>query len=187
MGLNQKPHLVLIDVQCGFLSPVWGKRNNPEAESTIAKLLESWRERHWPITHVQHLSTSSTSPLRPGQPGVEFMSFVKPRPGETIIQKSVNSAFIATELEGQLRRESAHTLVFAGFVTDHCVSTTVRMAANLGFAPVVISDATATFERELNGKLYDAQAVHEVALASLAGEFSDVMDFRRLSQDWLKD
>ena len=46
--------------------------------------------------------------------------------------KGVNSAFIGTQLEEILKESEVRTLVIAGLTTDHCVSTTTRMAANLG-------------------------------------------------------
>src|ERR1051325_4472950 len=110
--------LLIIDVQKGM--DVYAERfnrNNPALEQNIARLQAAWRKSGRPIIHVQHLSREPQSPLRPGQPGV---------------QKSVNSAFIGTSLEADLRRRGLTTLVLVGLQTNMCVSTTARMAGNLG-------------------------------------------------------
>lgn len=168
--------LLLIDVQAGFADPVWGKRNNPDAEQNMARLLERWRAGKRPVIHVKHDSTSPESPLRPGQPGNEIMAEVAPLPGEPCFAKTVNSAFIGTALEEHLRGSNIDTLVAAGFTTDHCVSTTVRMAANLGFDVMLAADATATFDRGgIDGRHYTAEEIHGIHLASLAGEFCEVV------------
>ena len=173
--MDQTTALLLIDVQVGLDDPVWGSRNNPEAEALLAQLLERWRRGGWPIFHVQHLSQRATSPLRPGQPGVELKPAVRPQPGEPVVQKRVNGAFIGTDLEARLRAGGILRLVVGGLTTDHCVSTTVRMAANLGFETIVLSDATATFGRTgPDGRKWSAQEMHDAALASLHGEFATV-------------
>ncbi len=167
--------LIPIDIQTGFRDAYWGTRNNPDAEKSMEEFFTFWRARDWPIFHVQHLSTLPHSPLRPGQAGAEFMDFARPRPGELVFQKSVNSAFIGTQLEDSLRQKGIRKIVAMGFTTDHCVSTTTRMAANLGFEVHLSQDALATFNRvDHLGRKFDAETIHQTALASLHGEFATV-------------
>lgn len=170
--------LLIVDVQKGM--DVYAEqynRNNPALEANIARLQQAWRKTGRPIIHVQHLSTEPKSPLRPGQPGVEIKDEVRPLPGEPVVQKSVSSAFIGTTLEADLRRRGLTTLIVVGMQTNMCVSTTARMAGNLGFTTYVVSDATATFDSTgPDGKRYGSELVHNVALADLHGEFSTVVD-----------
>ena len=175
MSLPAEPVLLLIDVQKGFDDPNWGVRNNPDCEANIGKLLDAWRQAKLPVWHVQHLSTDERSPLAPSKPGCEIKDFAKPLNGEPLIQKNVNSAFIGTSLEKDLREKNLHTLVLVGLTTNHCVSTTARMAGNLGFQTYVVADATATFDRMgPDGMIYSAEQVHKISLASLHHEFATV-------------
>jgi nicotinamidase-related amidase len=94
-----------------------------------------------------------------------------------VIEKRVNSAFIGTSLEADLRGAGCRGLVILGLTTNHCVSTTARMASNLGFATWVASDATAAFDRVgPDGVAYPAEQVHAMALSDLHGEFATVVD-----------
>jgi nicotinamidase-related amidase len=174
--LRSNAALIIIDVQKGFDDPRWGRRNNPEAEANIARLLEAWRRSGRPVFHVQHSSRLRDSPLSPKAAGHVIKESVAPRRGEPVIKKSVNSAFIGTGLEKRLRRRGIRTVVVTGLTTDHCVATTARMAGNLGFETYVVSDATATFDREgADGKRYSAKEVHAVNLASLNQEFAKIV------------
>lgn len=177
MKLDPNAALILVDVQAGFDDPYWGPRNNPSAEAAIARLLAAWRAAKRPVIHVQHLSREPRSPLRPGQPGVEFKREARPLPGEPVVQKHVNSGFIGTDLEKRLRAASIETVVLAGFCTDHCVSTTARMATNLGFKAVIPADAVVAYDRKgYDGTVHPAELIHRTALASLHGEFAVVVD-----------
>ena len=168
--------LLIIDVQKGFDSPYWGIRNNPQAESNISALLKIWRQTARPVVHVRHMSTQSNSPLRPGQPGNHFKPEAMPIAGEHIEEKTVNSAFIGTGLTEYLRRNAFDTLVVVGLTTDHCVSTSTRMAGNLGFKTILVADATATFDRHgYDGRHYKADEIHNHHLASLHKEFANVV------------
>lgn len=175
MNAESPPALLLIDVQQGLDEPGWGARNNPHAEARIVALLTAWRQAEWPVVHVQHMSRKPESPLRPEVPGNAIKAEALPAEGEPVFRKDVNSAFIGTSLEPWLRRHGIGELVIAGLTTDHCVSTTARMAGNLGFDVTVVEDATATFERTgPDGAHYSAEQMHDTALASLHGEFAQV-------------
>jgi nicotinamidase-related amidase len=173
--------LLVIDVQQGFDDPMWGRRNNPLLEARVAELLAAWRAAHRLVLHARHMSTLPDSPLRPGQPGNDFKAEAAPRPGEPVVEKRVNSCFIGTMLDQDLVRSGIGGLVLAGLTTNHCVSTTARMAANLGYTVWVASDATATFDRTGPDEVrYPAELVHAMALTDLHGEFAAVADTRTL-------
>lgn len=167
--------LLIIDVQKAIDHPSWGERNNPDAERNIATLLELWRRTGRPIYHVRHDSREPNSTYRPGQPGHDFKPDAQPLPGETIIAKQTNSAFIGTDLEARLRKAGQTTLVIAGVITNNSVEATVRMAGNLGFNTFLVEDACFTFGRnDWNGTFRTAGDVHAMSLANLDGEYCTV-------------
>lgn len=176
------PCLIIIDWQKAFREPdVWGPRNNPDAQNKAEVLLAHWRGQGWPVILIRHDSVEKNSMLRPGQPGNELEDFIQPQKHEPIYGKTVNSAFIGTKLEKDLRQRGLTDLVFCGVTTDHCVNTTVRMASNLGFKVTVASDACFTHDRLTNdGRTISAADIHDAHLASLRGEFASIKTVAQL-------
>ena len=107
---------------------------------------------------------------------------MKPLPGEPLLQKRENSAFIGTDLEERLRAANQSTVVLAGLTTEHCVSTTARMAANLGFSTIVVSDATAAFDRRspVTSRYFTGDEIYDAELTILSEEFATVADTEAL-------
>ena len=176
MKLPASTALIVIDVQHAIDHPSWGQRNNPDAEKNMAALLQAWRATSRPIYHVRHDSTEPQSHYRPGQPGHAFKPEVEPLPGEVVIAKRTNSAFIGTDLESRLRRAGQEILVVAGVITNNSVEATVRMAGNLGFDTYLVEDAIFTFGRaDWNGTFRTASEVHAMSLANLDGEYCTVI------------
>jgi nicotinamidase-related amidase len=177
--LTQDSALLIIDLQLGIDDPVWSKygpRNNPRAEERVAQLLAAWRAAGRPVIHIRHDSTEPQSTYRPGQPGHDFKPEAMPLPGETVIAKRTNSAFIGTPLQAMLESSGIRTVFIAGVITNNSVEATVRMSGNLGFQTYLIEDACFTFARlDYEGRLWNAQVVHAMSLANLNGEYCTVV------------
>jgi nicotinamidase-related amidase len=187
MLISENALLLIIDVQKAFDVPCRGKRNNLFAEENIESLLTLWRKTKRPIIFIQHVSKDPNSLFHSSHPGFAIKESVAPKQAEPIIIKKENSAFIGTDLEQRLKNDypkPIQHIVVVGLTTDHCVSTTTRMGANLGFTMAIVIDATATFDRiDHLGKLHLANDMHDTNLASLHNEFATVMTTQEVLGD----
>ena len=175
--------LLLIDVQVGVdVLSHWGgsngRRNNPDAEAKMSQLLAAWRNAKLQVAFTRHDSRESASPLKFSLPtGAQKPGF-EPAAGEIVVEKDVNSGFIGTDLEIQLRRAKISRLAIVGFFTNFCVETTTRMAGNLGFDTYLIEDCCSTSNRiGPDGVDRDPELVHAMTVANLHGEFCTAIKF----------
>ena len=181
--ISKNPALIIIDVQKAFLEKDYPgiKRNNTNAELVCGNILNKWRKNDLNVIHVRHSSTNPESKLHKSKPGFEFNDYVKPKNNEIVLTKNVNSAFIGTGLDEILKNLNINTLVIVGMTTNHCISTTVRMAGNLGYETFLISDSTACYNTKgLDGKEIDCEVIYEASIASLRGEFAEIISSREL-------
>lgn len=84
---------MLIDVQNAFLDSKWGKRNNPNAEQKMLRLLQHFRAKRQKIIHIQHISDNPNSLFYQGE-AQAFQAGFEPQNDEVVFQKKVNSAFL---------------------------------------------------------------------------------------------
>lgn len=184
----EKACLLIIDVQKGFEEEeFWGERNNPNAEVNMLKLLDAFRTAKLPVIHVQHQSENEQSPLHPTKLGYQLKAGFEPREDEPIFIKNVNSAFIGTSLKDELEQRSIQQIIIVGLTTNHCVSTTVRMAANYGYGVSLIHDATAAFSTvSYDGRKYSGQEVHDSALSHLHNEFAEILNTEEALVKWVR-
>ena len=174
--------LLVIDAQeginvCSHWGGPGGARNNPGAETRIAELLAGWRAVELPIYFTLHDSREEASPLKLSLDSGRPIAGLEPKTGERIVTKDVNSGFVGTDLELMLRRDRVSRLVVAGFFTNMCIDTTVRMAGNLGYDSYLAHDACAASNRvRPEGGCFDADLVHDVSVANLHGEFCTALD-----------
>jgi nicotinamidase-related amidase len=168
--------LLPIDMQQAFDGEPWPRRWNKAVDENGIALLNRWRAAERPIVHVRHDSVMEGSTLAPGTSGNRFRPGFEPNSGEPIVSKSVNSAFIGTDLDLRLRRLGARHVVVFGISTDMCVSTTIRTGANMGWDMVLVEDACDCFDLpDRNGGTIPAEAVQAAHVATLGFEFCRVV------------
>ncbi|HSR64497.1 MAG TPA: cysteine hydrolase family protein [Xanthomonadaceae bacterium] len=173
LAFDTRTALIPIDVQQAFDLPA---ASNPAMEANGLRLLAAWRAAGLPLIHVRHDSVQAGSPFRPGAPGNALRPGFEPRGDEPLVSKSVNAAFIGTDLDLRLRRLGVERVVLFGLTTDMCVSTSARVAANLGYTTQVVGDATAAFDLiDADGQVVGGRELQRAHLATLHAEFAEVV------------
>ena len=85
-----------------------------------------------------------------GDPSWQIDPALEPGPKDIVVNKLSAGTFATTNLAKELRNRGVESVVITGVVTDVCVSTTAREAADRDFRVVVVSDACTTFSEELH-------------------------------------
>lgn len=172
LAFDTRAALIPIDVQQAFDLPA---SSHADMEAQGLRLLSAWRDAGLPLIHVRHDSVKPGSPFTPGQPGNALRPGFEPQGDEPLVAKSVNAAFIGTDLDLRLRRLGTDHIVLFGLTADMCVSTTARVGANLGYRVTVVGDATAAFDQiGPDGRRVAAADIHRAHLATLHAEFAYV-------------
>ena len=167
--------LIPIDMQQAFDAAPWPPRWNGDVDNNGRALLAAWRAAGRPIIHVRHDSVAPGSTLAPGTVGNAPRPGFSPVGDEPLVSKSVNAAFIGTDLDLRLRRLGVDTIVLFGISTDMCVSTSVRVGANLGYRVILVEDACDCFDQpDGGGGTIPARDIHRAHVATLRAEFAEV-------------
>ena len=139
-----------------------------EASENAKRVLERFREKGWPVFHIQHISTDPQATFfRQHTSGAEIHENVKPIEGETVVEKHYPNAFRGTGLIDLLWKEDVKTIVVCGMMTHMCVDAAVRAGKDLGLNCIVIGDACATRDLEFQKKVIAAADVHARASARI--------------------
>lgn len=151
------------------------------AGTKAGQLLQAFRRKSKPVIHIQHVSTRPGATFfLPNTKGVEIHDSVAPQPGETVIQKHYPNSFRETPLLEHLKQLGVTELVIAGMMTQMCIDTTTRAAADLGFQCSLAHDACATRAQSFGGVTVPAAQVQTAFLAALNGAFAKVQSVEQL-------
>jgi nicotinamidase-related amidase len=175
--------LLIIDIQNDYFpGGAMELVGSPAAAAQAGKLLQAFRQKARPVIHIQHISTRPGATFfLPNTPGVQIHESVAPKAGETVFQKNYPNAFRETPLLEHLRKNQIAQLVIAGMMTQMCIDTTTRAAADLGFQCLLAHDACATKSLSFGGATVPAESVQTAFLAALNGLFARVLSVKEIS------
>lgn len=170
--------VVVIDAQREYVGGHLPLAGVDAALAAIGRLLTAARAAGAPVIHVAHRGPEgSGGPFDPQGPGFAFAAPALPAAGETVVEKTLPNSFAGTDLQARLAATGRTHVIFVGFMTHMCVSTTARAALDLGYISYVAGDAVATraLPDPLGGPDIAAHDIHRTALAELADRFATVV------------
>jgi ureidoacrylate peracid hydrolase len=175
-GRKVVPALIVVDMQNGFVSKggsydKLGMNTSDYREiiPNIKELIQFCRSKEIPIFYTEAVREDSGIDLltrvhnflpKSRQERLKFpicirgtwdgvtIDEIKPQDEDHIVIKRRDSAFQDTELRVWLQSEGVNLLIFAGIDTSICVETSLRDGFNLGYDVTLISDATASGNKE---------------------------------------
>jgi len=174
--------LLIVDIQNDYFpGGAMELFRSPEAGAQAGKLLDAFRNKSLPVIHMQHVSVRPGATFFvPNTKGVEIHASAAPVKGETVFQKNYPNSFRDTPLLEHLRQKQITQLVIAGMMTQMCIDTTTRAAADLGFQCLLAHDACATKSLSFGGTTVPAEQVQASFLAALNGLFAKVQSTEEL-------
>ncbi|GAI94339.1 unnamed protein product, partial [marine sediment metagenome] len=111
------------------------------------------------------------------------ISELKPEDRDFILQKNTSGAFISTRLDSFLRNMDIETVLVSGVVTNYCVHSTAREAADYGFQVVIVEDCCAAWAPEFHqttlksfGMIYGFVLTHEKVIKKITRTMKKVKE-----------
>ncbi|MFI7061785.1 isochorismatase family protein [Kribbella sp. NPDC050124] len=137
--------LIVIDVQESFrVRPNWQAVNHPDIADRVDRLVRAARDKGDLVVWVLHTEPGTGGAFDPANGHVRLIDGLAPLPTEPMITKTSHNAFTTTNLQQTLTQHGVTELVISGIRTEQCCETTARVASDLGYDVVFVTEATAT-------------------------------------------
>jgi nicotinamidase-related amidase len=142
----------------------------------IRRLLDASREAGMRVVHVRVMNLTGDSEdtswrykmfgilVPPGSKDAEIIEELAPLPGEIVLSKTTSSVFMSTNADFVLRNLGIDTIIVTGVVTNNCVESSTRNAADLGYRVLLVEDGCAAW----------TQSGHDYCLRHLDHNFAIV-------------
>lgn len=191
--------LFVIDVQESFRQrPMWAHMSNPDIVASIDPLVQTARDNGDLVVWVRHAEPGSGNVFDPASGFVEYLPGLKPFAGEPELLKTSHNVFTTTSAQQLLTQHGVGEVAVTGIRTEQCCETTARVASDLGYRTVFVTDATSTNPvehrdapqgRSMEEILADPRtlgtdAILERTEYALSGRFATVTGVDALVREW---
>ncbi|MFF1815956.1 isochorismatase family protein [Kribbella sp. NPDC058245] len=181
--------LLVVDVQESFrVRPSWQIVNHPDIADRVGRLVTAARAAGDLVVWVLHTEPGTGTAFDPASGHVRLIEGLEPIDGEPVIAKTAHNAFTTTNLQQLLTLQGVDQVVISGIRTEQCAETTARVASDLGYDVVFVTEATATMplphwtlpadasieEILADPRTLSAEAVTERTEYALAGRFATI-------------
>lgn len=189
--------LIVIDVQESFRQRAnWAAVNYPDIADRVDRLVRASRDRGDLVVWILHTEPGSGGDFDPANGHVRLIEGLQALPGEPVLSKTSHNAFTTTNLQQLLTQRGVKEVVISGIRTEQCCETTARVASDLGYEVVFVTEATATTplphweapaDRPLDEVLADPRTLSPEVVASrteyaLAGRFATIRTLAEATQ-----
>ena len=137
--------LVVVDMQVGMLEGP-AKHDLAGVVGRINALAAAVRGRGGTVVWIRHCGKPGDG-FAPHEPGWAFLPELDQRPGDAVVDKTLNDSFAGTSLQETLQAMAPARVLVAGWATDFCVDATVRSAVSHDYHVTVVSDGHTVSDR----------------------------------------
>jgi biuret amidohydrolase len=194
--------LIVYDMQAGIFSQL---SNGSEIKSQVVKVLQAAREVGLRIFFMRHMSlpnelsgvfqlrmakawqrATSVNDVKPwflrDSPSFQLIPEMTPLSSEAIFDKITMSAFESTPLDIALRDCGIQTVIIVGVAIEIGIEPTVRHAADLGYIPVVVTDACGAGNEEAGQRAIASLRFMGDAFFSTVEEIGGILRTKKVSE-----
>ncbi len=187
--------LIVYDMQIGILRQL---KDAATITSAVIEVLQAARDAGVRVFFLRHMSlpkelmgvfqlrmamawqrVTSIAAVEPwflrDSPGFPLIPQLNPRPSEVIFDKITMSAFEGTPLDIALRDCGVNAFLIVGVATEIGIEPTVRHGADLGYVPIVVTDACGAGHAEAADRALTSLRYLGDALFTSVGQICDVL------------
>ena len=137
--------LLVIDMQKGLVS------EDLYAFDTFmdrtVRLIDTARNNKVEVIFVRH-DAGPDSGMSAGDEDFEIIDEIKPREGEKVFNKTINSCFGSKAFKEYVEKLEDKRLMIIGLQTNYCIDCTVKSAFERGFEVIIPEGTNSTFDND---------------------------------------
>lgn len=137
--------LLVVDMQEGIVDEELYAYNT-FMDRTV-RLIDAARKNGTEVIFFKH-DAGPGSGLSEGESGFEIIEQVRPRQGEKVFVKTINSCFGCREFREYMEKQEDSRLMIIGLQTNYCIDATVKSAFERGCTVIIPEGTNTTFDND---------------------------------------